>query len=44
MSAEEALEINLVNQIVDERELLNEAKKYIIKNHLPYKIGIIKNL
>ena len=32
MSAEEALELNLVNEIVDERELFNKAKEYIIKN------------
>ncbi len=36
ISAEEALELKLVNEIVDESQLLNKAKEYIIKN--PYSL------
>ena len=32
ISAEEALELNIVNEIVDESELFNKAREYIIKN------------
>jgi enoyl-CoA hydratase/carnithine racemase len=32
ISAEEALELNLVNEIVDESQLVHKAKEYIIKN------------
>jgi len=36
ISAEEALQLNLVNEIVDENQLVNKAKEYIIKN--PYSL------
>ena len=36
MSAEEALELNLVNEIVEESELFNKAKEFIIKNPSSY--------
>ena len=32
ISAEEALQLNLVNEIADENQLVNKAKEYIIKN------------